>query len=295
MNAEKFTQKSIEAIKLSQSIAFENSNQQIEQAHLLFALLSQNNSLIKSLIESMSISTVSLINTLQTNIDSLPKVSGGEIYFSQRLASAIDEAEKIASQMKDDYISVEHIMLGIIRNPDQDMKILLKSNGITENNFLTALKNIRGSNQVKSDNPEETYDALKKYGKDLTEMARNQKLDPVIGRDEEIRNVIRILSRKTKNNPCLIGEPGVGKTAIVEGLAARIIKGDVPERLKNRTVFSPLSRFCLISSCKRMLTEERLCKSNNSLRISTILAFGIAFSLYLLCISNKTYSPFNAL
>ncbi len=258
MNAEKFTKKSIEAIQSAQSIAAEHGNQQIEQVHLLYALMSADGGLVPSLIQSMGISAPALLSTLQTKIDSLPKVSGADSYFSQPAVSALDEAEKTADSMKDDYISVEHIMLGIIRRADPDMKNLLRSTGIDENKFLTALKNVRGSGSVKSDNPEDTYDALKKYGRDLTEMARQQKLDPVIGRDEEIRNVIRILSRKTKNNPCLIGEPGVGKTAIAEGLAQRIIKGDVPERLKDRTLFS-LDMGSLVAGAKyRGEFEERL-------------------------------------
>ena len=258
MNAEKFTKKSIEAIQSAQSIAAEHGNQQIEQVHLLYALMSADGGLVPSLIQSMGISAPALLSTLQTKIDSLPKVSGADSYFSQPAVSALDEAEKAAASMKDDYISVEHIMLGIIRRADPDMKNLLRSTGIDENKFLAALKNVRGSGSVKSDNPEDTYDALKKYGRDLTEMARQQKLDPVIGRDEEIRNVIRILSRKTKNNPCLIGEPGVGKTAIAEGLAQRIIKGDVPERLKDRTLFS-LDMGSLVAGAKyRGEFEERL-------------------------------------
>ncbi len=258
MNAEKFTKKSIEAIQSAQSIAAEHGNQQIEQIHLLYALMSADGGLVPSLIQSMGISAPALLSTLQTKIDSLPKVSGADSYFSQSAVSVLDEAEKAAASMKDDYISVEHIMLGLIRRADPDMKNLLRSTGIDENKFLSALKNVRGSGSVKSDNPEDTYDSLKKYGRDLTEMARQQKLDPVIGRDEEIRNVIRILSRKTKNNPCLIGEPGVGKTAIAEGLAQRIIKGDVPERLKDRTLFS-LDMGSLVAGAKyRGEFEERL-------------------------------------
>lgn len=258
MNADKFTKKSIEAIQSAQSIAAENSNQQIEQLHLFYALLTQDSGLIGSLIQSMGADVTTLTNNLQTKIGSLPKVSGGEAYFSQPVAAAIDEAEKAAAGMKDQFVSVEHIMLGIIRKADPDIKAILRAANITESGFLAALKNVRGSGSVTSDNPEETYDALKKYGRDLTEDARQQKLDPVIGRDEEIRNVIRILSRKTKNNPCLIGEPGVGKTAIAEGLAQRIIKGDVPERLKNRTLFS-LDMGSLVAGAKyRGEFEERL-------------------------------------
>ena len=258
MNADKFTKKSIEAIQSAQSIAAENSNQQIEQLHLFYALLTQDSGLIGSLIQSMGADVTTLTNNLQTKIGSLPKVSGGEAYFSQPVAAAIDEAEKAAAGMKDQFVSVEHIMLGIIRKADPDIKAILRVANITESGFLAALKNVRGSGSVTSDNPEETYDALKKYGRDLTEDARQQKLDPVIGRDEEIRNVIRILSRKTKNNPCLIGEPGVGKTAIAEGLAQRIIKGDVPERLKNRTLFS-LDMGSLVAGAKyRGEFEERL-------------------------------------
>ena len=258
MNIDKYTKKSIEAIQSAQNIAAEHGNQQIEQTHLFYALLAQENGLISSLIRSMGINPSALLGTLQTKIDSLPKVSGGSQYFSQAAASAIDEAEKTASNMKDDYVSVEHIMLGIIKKADPDMKQILRGADIDENKFLSALKNVRGSGSVKSDNPEDTYDALKKYGRDLTEMARQQKLDPVIGRDEEIRNVIRILSRKTKNNPCLIGEPGVGKTAIAEGLAQRIIKGDVPDRLKDRTLFS-LDMGSLVAGAKyRGEFEERL-------------------------------------
>ncbi len=258
MNIDKYTKKSIEAIQSAQSIAAEHGNQQIEQVHIFYALLTQENGLIPSLIRSMGANPSALLGTLQTKIDSLPKVSGGSQYFSQYAASSLDEAEKTALNMKDDYVSVEHIMLGIIKKADPDMKQILRGADIDENKFLSALRNVRGSGSVKSDNPEDTYDALKKYGRDLTEMARQQKLDPVIGRDEEIRNVIRILSRKTKNNPCLIGEPGVGKTAIAEGLAQRIIKGDVPDRLKDRTLFS-LDMGSLVAGAKyRGEFEERL-------------------------------------
>ncbi len=258
MNTQKYTQKSLEAVSAAQKSAQDNSNSRIEQAHIFYALLSQENGLIGTLVQSIGADLTSLKNTVQSEIASLPKVSGGDLYLSPAAASALDEAESCADKMKDEYISVEHIMLGLITKADPFVKKTLASFGITGDSFLAALKNVRGNRSVTSDNPEDTYDALKKYGRDLTEMARQQKLDPVIGRDEEIRNVIRILSRKTKNNPCLIGEPGVGKTAIAEGLAARIAKGDVPERLKNRTVFS-LDMGSLVAGAKyRGEFEERL-------------------------------------
>ena len=258
MNTEKLTQKSLQALQQASALAKDNANQQIEQLHLLYALLTGENSLIASLLQGMGIESAAIINELQTRISSLPKVSGGEAYLSQSLLNAVNEAEKQAADMKDSFISVEHLMLGLIIKPEPSVKSLLTKYGIDRDKFLTALKSVRGSRSVDSDNPEDTYDALKKYGRDLTEMARDQKLDPVIGRDEEIRNVIRILSRKTKNNPCLIGEPGVGKTAIAEGLAARIIKGDVPDRLKNRTIFS-LDMGSLVAGAKyRGEFEERL-------------------------------------
>ena len=258
MNTQKYTQKSLEAVTLAQKTASEHSNSQLEQAHIFYALLCQENGLIGTLIESMGASLPSLTNTVLSEISSYPSVSGGDMYLSASAASALDEAEKCAEKMKDDYVSVEHIMLGIISKADPFVKKTLRSFGITYDSFLEALKNVRGNRNVTTDNPEDTYDALKKYGRDLTEAARQQKLDPVIGRDEEIRNVIRILSRKTKNNPCLIGEPGVGKTAIAEGLAIRIAKGDVPERLKDRTVFS-LDMGSLVAGAKyRGEFEERL-------------------------------------
>lgn len=258
MNTEKYTQKSLEALSSAQSIAMQNSNQQVEQEHILYALLSQNGGLIPSLVTSIGADLNSLLSKLQTQIGSLPQVQGGDMYYSQSAFAALSEAEKAAQNMKDEYISVEHLMLGIVRKASPAVKSILSSYGITEKAFLEVLKNVRNSRNVTTDNPEDTYDALKKYGRDLTEAAREQKLDPVIGRDEEIRNVIRILSRKTKNNPCLIGEPGVGKTAIAEGLAARIVKGDVPERLKDRTVFS-LDMGSLVAGAKyRGEFEERL-------------------------------------
>ena len=258
MNTQKYTQKSIEAINTAQKYAQESSSSRLEQAHILYALLSQENGLIGTLVQSIGADLTSLKNIVQSEVSSYPKVSGGDLYLSPAASSALDEAENCADKMKDEFISVEHIMLGIISKADPFIKKTFASFGITSDSFLSALRKVRGNRNVTSDNPEDTYDALKKYGRDLTEMARAQKLDPVIGRDEEIRNVIRILSRKTKNNPCLIGEPGVGKTAIAEGLAARIAKGDVPERLKDRTVFS-LDMGSLVAGAKyRGEFEERL-------------------------------------
>ena len=262
MNAQNFTQKSIEAINNAQSIAIENQNPQIELEHILLALLEQENSLIKELMKKMGV-----IETFQDDIarrvKNMPKVTGGArpsngIYVSQDVDSVIQSAESIAKRMKDEYVSVEHIMLAIIDKVTGELKEIFKKYNITKTGFLKVLSSVRGNTRVTTDNPEETYDALKKYGQNLVELARNQKLDPVIGRDNEIRNVIRILSRKTKNNPCLIGEPGVGKTAIAEGLALRIVRGDVPEGLKDCTIFS-LDMGLLVAGAKyRGEFEERL-------------------------------------
>ena len=262
MNIQKFTQKSLEAIQSAQTLAVENQNAQVEQEHLLLALLEQENSLIKELFKKIS-TTDGLEEELRNTISNMPRVTGGatqsdSIYVSQDVNKALADAENIAKKMKDEYVSVEHIMLGIFDNTNSKIRDLLRRYSVTKNEFLKALSEVRGSARVTSDNPEDTYDVLKKYGQDLTQLAREQKLDPVIGRDTEIRNVIRILSRKTKNNPCLIGEPGVGKTAIAEGLALRIVRGDVPEGLKECSIFS-LDMGLLIAGAKyRGEFEERL-------------------------------------
>ena len=261
MNLNQFTQKSIEAVQAAQQMASERQNQQIEQEHLLLALLGQREGLIGQLVQQSGADTAALRQKLTAAVERLPQVSGsgaGQMYLSRSLEQALNEAEKIAREMHDEYTSVEHLMLGLFAKPDDTLKALFRECGLTKEKFLTALREIRGNRSVTTDSPEDTYDVLKKYGRDLTEAARSQKLDPVIGRDEEIRNVIRILSRKTKNNPCLIGEPGVGKTAIAEGLALRIVAGDVPENLKDKTIFS-LDMGALVAGAKfRGEFEERL-------------------------------------
>ena len=262
MNVQKFTQKSLEAIQNAQSIALENQNAQIEQEHLILALLEQEESLIKELLKKMGVSE-KFEKTIKNKVNNMPKMSGGarpsdSIYVSRDVDLTLNDAEKIASKMKDEYVSVEHIMLSIFDNANSQIKELFRTYNINKSEFLKALSSVRGNTRVTTDNPEETYNALKKYGQDLVKMAKEQKLDPVIGRDTEIRNVIRILSRKTKNNPCLIGEPGVGKTAIAEGLALRIVRGDVPEGLKDCTIFS-LDMGSLVAGAKyRGEFEERL-------------------------------------
>ena len=259
MNAEKYTQKTLDAVKTAQSMAQENGNQYLTPEHLLYALVDQDGGLIASLFGKMGVDCDGLLSELDTLIRRLPKVSGGsgEVYASPETGKVLSLAEKTAEKLHDDYISVEHLMLAILSEGTSDVKQLLQSHGITRSRFTDELSKVK-TTPVTSDNPEETYDALKKYGTDLVERARSKELDPVIGRDAEIRNVIRILSRKTKNNPVLIGEPGVGKTAIAEGLAQRIVRGDVPEGLKDRTIFS-LDMGALIAGAKyRGEFEERL-------------------------------------
>ena len=262
MNAQKLTQKSLEALQEAQSIASRNSNQAVDQQHLLLALLSQENGLVPQLFVKMDIAPENIEAALTRAVDDIPKVQVGgraqdSVYISSDLDKAFAEAESEASRMKDEYVSVEHLVMGIMDSPNSALKEIFKTFGVTKTKFLKVLQAVRGNAQVTSQNPEETYDVLKKYGQDLVELARQNKLDPVIGRDSEIRNVIRILSRKTKNNPCLIGEPGVGKTAIAEGLAQRIVSGDVPDSLKDRQVFS-LDMGALIAGAKyRGEFEER--------------------------------------
>ena len=261
MNTQKLTQKSIEVIQKAQSIAIEHQNQQIEQLHILDALLTIDDSLIKQLFKRMKVNE-NFENVVEDEINKLPKVVGARKMDSLYVAPDVDEmlndAEKTAEKMKDEYVSVEHLMLSLFNKGNQKIKELFKTFNINKNEFMKVLSDVRGNTRVTSDNPEETYDVLKKYGTDLVDRAREQKLDPVIGRDDEIRNVIRILCRKTKNNPCLIGEPGVGKTAIAEGLALRIVRGDVPDGLKNCTIFS-LDMGSLVAGAKyRGEFEERL-------------------------------------
>ena len=262
MDIQKFTQKSIEAIQNAQNLAIEHENSQIDQEHLLYALLVGENSLIKELLKKMNVSD-EFENAIKREIDNKPSMHSNarqmdQVYISRDTDEALTDAQNTAEKMQDEYVSVEHIMIGLIDKANSKLKELFRTFKIDKNGFLKVLSEVRGNTRVTTDNPEGTYDVLKKYGTDLTEMARKQKLDPVIGRDDEIRNVIRILSRKTKNNPCLIGEPGVGKTAIAEGLALRIVRGDVPENLKDCTIFS-LDMGALVAGAKyRGEFEERL-------------------------------------
>ena len=262
MNTAKFTQRSLEAMQSAQDISIQHGNQAVDQEHIMLSLMEQENGLIPQLMLKTGINADTFAQELISAVAALPKVQTntpqGSVYVTNALNQALVEAEQTAARMKDEYVSVEHILLGIMEYPNDNMKRIFKDFGLSKNKLLSALQQVRGAQQVTSQNPEETYDVLKKYGSELVGLARDNKLDPVIGRDNEIRNVIRILSRKTKNNPVLIGEPGVGKTAIAEGLAQRIVRGDVPDNLKDRMIFS-LDMGSLIAGAKyRGEFEERL-------------------------------------
>lgn len=299
MNPNKFTQKSIEAVQSAQDISVSYQNNRVEQIHLLYALLNDEGGLIPQVFTKMGIDANGLKSAVLKFIEGMPRVSGGgreagTVYISSELDAAFADAEKIAGRMGDEYISVEHLLLALVEKPDSDVSGILKSFGIDKNNLLKVLQEIRGNQRVTSKNPEETYDVLKKYGQDLVELARQNKLDPVIGRDSEIRNVIRILSRKTKNNPCLIGEPGVGKTAIAEGLALRIVRGDVPANLKDRKLFS-LDMGALIAGAKYQGEfEERLKAVLNEVKKSDGRIILFIDELHLIVGAGKTSGAMDA-
>ena len=263
MNTNQYTQKTLEALQAAQQLAVEYQHNALEPAHLLHALAAQENGLIPQLLQKLNVDPGSFAAAVAEKLSALPRVSGSgrdpdKVYISQATDKVLSAAAREAKAMKDDFISVEHLFLGLLDEQDQTTSELFRAFNLKKDAFLQQLTAVRGNQRVTTDNPEDTYNALQKYGQDLVELARKQKLDPVIGRDQEIRNVIRILSRKTKNNPCLIGEPGVGKTAIAEGLAQRIVRGDVPENLKDRTVFS-LDMGALVAGAKyRGEFEERL-------------------------------------
>ena len=294
MNISKFTQKSLQAVQDLEKTAYEFGNQEIEQEHLLYNLLHQDDSLILKMVEKMEINKEHFLNNVENALNARVKVSGGQVYIGQYLNKALVNGEDEAKAMGDEYVSVEHLFLALLRYPSPSMKKIFQEYGITRERFLQALSTVRGNQRVTTDNPEATYDTLNKYGQDLVEKARNQKLDPVIGRDSEIRNVVRILSRKTKNNPVLIGEPGVGKTAVVEGLAQRIVRGDVPEGLKDKTIFS-LDMGALVAGAKyRGEFEERLKAVLEEVRKSEGRIILFNYELHMIVVAGKTDGAMDA-